>query len=280
MSPAIERILRENVYSTEAAEDMLTLLVQPMQGSTWEARRRRFEHAMQRARENVTEPEEVSVLERIAPQYGAALVGDESAITAVVQALQQLTAINRQAMVSSDEEAQRLGIAGAWVAVFIAMVSFVISLVVIRRLERHVLNPLVELSAVLDAIRVGNHHRRCRLMEAPEELRRVLNAVNALLDRGLSGHESPSSRHAQVQATIAQSALLHLLEQQPEAVVVVDDGGDIVAANSHGLAVLSSPDGARLKQLLGQLSVAPVSDKHLASTALKGTAGWLCVLRP
>jgi PAS domain-containing protein len=278
MSPAIERILRENVSSDEVAEYMLILLVQSTRELPSEARQKQFEHALQRARKNVTEPEEVSVLERIAQRYEAALTGDDSAVMAVVQALQKLTAINRQAMVSADQEAQRLGIAGAWIAVCIAVASFIISLAIIRRLEQQVLNPLIELSDVLDAVRLGNRHRRCRLMEAPEELRRVLNAVNALLDRGLSGNDASSSRQAQVH--IEHSALLHLLEQHPEAVVVVDEGGNIVAANSRGLAVISRPDGERLKQVFRQLPAEQNADARIAPVALTGAPGWLCVLRP
>jgi PAS domain-containing protein len=277
MSPAIERILRENVSSGEVAEYMLILLVQSTRELPSEARQKQFEHALQRARKNVTEPEEVSVLERIAQRYEAALMGDDSAIMAIVQALQKLTAINRQAMVSADQEAQRLGSAGAWIAVCIAVASFIISLAIIRRLEQEVLNPLIELSDVLDAVRLGNRHRRCRLMEAPEELRRVLHAVNTLLDRGLSGNGS-SSRQAQV--NIEHSALLHLLEQRPEAVVVVDEGGNIVAANSRGLAVISRPDGERLKQVFRQLPAEQNADVRIAPVALTGAPGWLCVLRP
>jgi len=278
MSPAIERILRENVSSDEVAEYMLILLVQSARELPYDARQKQFEHALQRARKNVTEPDEVSVLERIAQQYKAALTGDDSAIMAVVQALQQLTAINRQAMVGADQEAQRLGIAGAWVAVCIAVVSFIISLAIIRRLERQVLNPLIELSDVLDAVRLGNRHRRCRLTEAPEELRRVLNTVNALLDRGLNHHDGASSR--QVQANIEHRALLHLLEQHPEAVVVVGERGHIVAANSRGLDVIGRPDGEKFKQRLRQLPAEPSADGQITPVALHGAPGWLCVLRP
>jgi nitrogen fixation/metabolism regulation signal transduction histidine kinase len=280
MSPAIERILRENVFSHEAAEEMLVLLMPSAQELSSDARQRRFEHALQRAKANVTEPEEVSVLTRITQQYSAALVGDDRAKLAVVQALRELMAINRQAMVSADREAQRLGTAGTWVAVCIAVASFIISLIIIRHLERHVLNPLIELSDVLDAVRLGNPHRRCRLMEAPEELRRALNAVNALLDRGLRGSDGPFSQKAKAQANIEHRALLHLLEQCSDAVVIVDDRGNILAANSCSLDLISSPDGERFKQLLRQLPAEQPSDVHMTPVALTGVPGWLCVLRP
>jgi hypothetical protein len=278
MSPAIERILQENVSSNEAAEAMLVLLAQPTRAAMTETRRERFEAALQRARNNVTDPEEVPVLERVAQQYNAALAGEDSAVAAVVQALQQLIAINRQAMVMADREAQRLGTAGAWVAVVIAVVSFAISLMVIRRLERYVLNPLIELYDVLDAVHAGNRHRRCRVGEAPEEIRRVLSAVNGLLDRSHHSSDSSPQRQADAPTAVERGALLHLLEQQPGAMMLVDNRGAVVAANSRGLEVLGGVEGLQIKQLLGQLASASFHDARITPIALPGRAGWLCVV--
>lgn len=275
MSPAIARILRENVYSNAAVEEMLALLAEPEREDTLEIRRQRFEQALQRARNNVTEPEETPVLERIAQYSSAAVAGDARATVTVVQALQHLAAINRQAMVMADQEAQRLGTAGAWVAVFIAAIAFVMSLIVIRRLERHVINPLVELYDVLDTVRTGNPHRRCRMVAAPEEIRRVLSSVNALLD----GRNSPPSREMHAHMASERGALLHFLEQHPHAMVLVDAHGDIVAANSRGLALLGSSEGERFKQLLGKLPAESLQNDHIAPIVLPGTAGWLVSLQ-
>jgi PAS domain-containing protein len=278
MSPAFERILRENVYSNEAATEMLALLAEPTRASTAEERQRRFESALQKAKSNITESEEVGVLARLEQQYGDALAGDASAVEVVVQTLQHLTAINRRVMVSAEQEAQRLGTAGAWVAVFIAVFSFVISSLIIRRLERQVLNPLVELHDVLEAVHVGNRHRRCRVIEAPEEIRRVLSSINALLDRYLNDSERVSSRGAPSHATIERSALMQILEQQTEAMVLVDEHGAVVAANNRGLAVLGTQAGESVRQLLSRLPFEPIDDASVEPIALKGGAGWLCVL--
>lgn len=278
MSPAFERILRDNVYSNEAATEMLALLAEPIRDSTAKERQRRFESALQRAKSNITESEEVVVLARLEQQYGDALAGDASAVVVVVQALTHLTAINRRVMVSAEQEAQRLGTAGAWVAVFIAVFSFVISSLIIRRLERQVLNPLVELHDVLEAVHVGNRHRRCRVIEAPEEIRRVLSSINALLDRYLNDSERVSSRGAPSHATIERSALMQILEQQTEAMVLVDEHGAVVAANNRGLAVLGTQAGESVRQLLSRLPFEPIDDASVEPIALKGGAGWLCVL--
>jgi hypothetical protein len=280
MGPAIERILQDNVYSTEAAEEMLALLARPSIDPTSAVRQRQFEEALQRAKNNTTELEEVPSLRRIEQHYIVALAGDDIALAVVVQALQQLTAINRQAMVSTDQEAQRLGNAGAWVAVFIAVFSFGISLIIIHRLERRVLNPLVELHDVLEAVRVGNSHRRCRALIAPDEIRQVLNSVNFLLDRSTNGNDGSGQRPTRSRVGLERSALLYVLEQQPDPLVLVDEHGAVVASNSHGLAVLSSPYGERVRQQLGQLPMALEHDESIVPVALRGTPGWLCVLHP
>jgi PAS domain-containing protein len=278
MSPAFERILLENVYSNEAATEMLALLAEPTRASTAKERQRRFASALQRAKSNITETEEVGVLARLEQQYGDALAGDASAVRVALQALKDLTAINRRVMVHTDQEARRLGAAGAWVAVFIAVFSFVISSLIIRHLERHVLNPLVELHDVLEAVNVGNRHRRCRVIEAPEEIRRVLSSINSLLDRYLNDSDRVSSRGAPSHATIERSALMQLLEQQTEAMILVDEHGVLIAANNRGLAVLGSQAGEGVKQLLDRLPFEPIHDASVEPIALKGGAGWLCVL--
>ena len=223
MSPAIERILQENVYSTDAAEEMLALLARPSIEPTSAVRQRQFEEALQRAKSNTTELEEMPVLRRIEQHYVVALAGDDIALSVVVQALRQLIAINRQAMVSADQEAQRLGNAGAWVAVFITVFSFGISLIISHRLERHVLSPLVELHDVLEAVRVGNYHRRCRALAAPDEIRQVLSSVNFLLDRSTNGNDGAERRPARSRVGLERSALLYLLEQQTDPLVLVDE---------------------------------------------------------
>jgi PAS domain-containing protein len=257
---------------------MLVLLAEPGLAAVAAARQEAFERALQRAKDNITKSEEVPVIERIEQHGRAALAGDARAVMVVVQALQSLTTINRRAMMSADQEAQRLGVAGAWVAVFIAVFAFVISLIVVRRLERHVLYPLIELHDVLAAVRAGNRYRRCRIIEAPEEIQRVLHSVNALLEHRLNGSDAAPHRRVHFETPLAHAALIHLLEQRPEAMVLVDAHGAVIASNNRGLAILSSPDGEHIKRLFKQL---PVAERHdlVEPIALQGGSGWLCILR-
>src|SRR5690606_15230316 len=96
-----------------------------------------------------------------------------------------LVHLNRTAMHTVDLQAQRLGTAGAWAAVFVALFSFGASIFVLRRLEGRVVEPLEELGSVLEQVTSGDRFRRCRAFEAPDEIAQALSAVNALLDERL-----------------------------------------------------------------------------------------------
>jgi hypothetical protein len=220
-------------------------------------------------------------VQTIQQNYRAAIEGDEQAVDTVVRALRRLIHVNRRAMEATDKEARRLGFAGAWVAVLVALVSFVISLIVVHKLEERVLNPFVELYRVLQSVLAGNPYRRCREIDAPEEIKRILSSVNLILDERLTGaHVDPQKRPASSHATLERSALLYLLETRPEAMVVVDEHGEIVASNRQGLAVLDSPKGGLVKNLLLDVPSQKSDDQTIEPIALKGSSGWLCVLHP
>jgi len=186
MGPAIERILEENVDSLVAAEDILAELAESGGDGATPAGRARAVDALRRAKANVTEASEMPVLDAIAEHLDTALAGDQAARILVVSKIEALMRINRAAMHAVDVEAQRLGSGGAWAAAFVGFASFALSLIVIARIRSRVIRPLAELHEVLEAVREGDRHRRCRPSHAPEELRQVSAGVNALLDERLA----------------------------------------------------------------------------------------------
>jgi methyl-accepting chemotaxis protein len=181
MGPAIERILRENVASIDAAEEILIEFATASGGMTPEGRGR-VETALKTIRTNVTEADESPVITRIEQRLDGAARGDAEARTAVIEDLRRLIAINRKAMTAVDEEARRLGAGGAWAAVFVGALSFGLSLLVIVLLRRRLLEPLLELHAVLAAARGGDRFRRCRAFDAAIEVKQAAQSVNTLLD--------------------------------------------------------------------------------------------------
>jgi len=182
MAPAIERILQENVYSIEAAEEMLVVLALTADGPAGDDLRRRFQDALQAARDNTTEDEEVPVLNQIERNASRVLNGDRTALAATVEPLRRLVQINRDAMRRTHQEARRLGIAGAWAVVILAVAAFAVSFVVTQRVRSRILAPLDELQAVLRSTREGDSFRRCQLRDAPDELREAMRSINDLLD--------------------------------------------------------------------------------------------------
>lgn len=182
MGPAIERILIENLYSIDAAEEMLSVLAEHTESGASPELRQRFDGALAQAQGNLTEEREAEVLTRLEGVKDAALAGDEQARLAAIADVRTLIELNRAAMHEVDLEAQRLSTAGAWTAAFIAMLSFALSLFVARRMATRILAPLEDLQSVLEAARTGDRFRRCRSARGPAELRRLAQAVNALLD--------------------------------------------------------------------------------------------------
>jgi hypothetical protein len=183
MGPAIERILQENVYSVVAAEEILVELASSPPGITPPAAATaRIDAALARAKSNVTEPAELPILARIDASLAAERAGAPGARGALVGAVKDLIEINQRAMGKVDREAQQLGRAGAWAAVLVGLLSFMLSLFVLGRMRRRFAAPLLELHAVLEAALVGERFRRCQHRDAPVEVRRVLASVNRILD--------------------------------------------------------------------------------------------------
>jgi hypothetical protein len=272
MGPAIEHILEENVYSIIAAEEMLAELAEAGGAPVSAEARQRILEALERAKSNVTESDEVPVLRAIEQELAAALEGDAQARVAVVRQTGTLIRINRAAMHKVDGEAQRLGDAGAWTAVLVGFLSFFLSLVVVRRLRHRLLAPLVELHQVLEAVRHGEKLHRCRAREAPAEVRQVLESVNMLLDERLSAR-------AAGEVSPEDAALLLFLDRQPRATMVIDREGRVVRASAAALEVLAGDRGKELKQALSALAATGgATDSTIEAIELRGGVGWLCIV--
>jgi len=185
MGPAIERILQENVYSIVAGEAILAELAEAGGQPVSEQAQRRTREALGNAERNVTEQHERPVIDALKRSLPEALNGDADARLAAVGSVRELLRINREVMREGDEEARRLGNAGAWAAVFIGFVSFLLSLFVVVRLQQRLVRPLVDLYDVLEGTRKGDRLRRCRLTDAPHEVLQVTQSVNRLLDERL-----------------------------------------------------------------------------------------------
>jgi methyl-accepting chemotaxis protein len=189
MGPVIERILQENVYSIVATEEMLTVLAEFGGEPLSRDARSRLGASLQKAKQNVTENDEEEVLKSIERHLFAAMDGDSQARKRVIGELGRLIRINRDAMRRVDEKARRLGSAGAWAAVFIGFLSFILSLFVVVRFQTRFVRPLVNLYEVLIGVHQGDRLRRCHVEEAPREVMQVVRSVNELLDERMQHND-------------------------------------------------------------------------------------------
>jgi hypothetical protein len=246
MGPAIERILQENVYSIRAAEDVLGELALAGEDPLPETSRLAIRNALVRARSNVTEPQEMPLLDRIGDHIERALDGDAVARVAVVANTRALIAVNHDAVSRRDDQASRLGRAGAWAAALIGMMTFALSLFVARRIERRMVGLLVQLSSVLTENRAGPSRRRVHPTEGPSEVREISDLVNQLLDERLERRPD----QADDGASLYEDALRAMLLREPDGAALVDARGALLRASPIALDRLASAEGDGLRERL------------------------------
>jgi hypothetical protein len=280
MTPAIAEILDENEFSIEEARRMLLVLASRAFEPDQAALEQEFQQALARAYENITEPGEVEALDELKQSGPAAVAGDSAALRQTVEGIRRFVAINREAMLRADHEARRLGTAGAWAAVFLALAAMTSTVLVGRRLAQRVLDPLSELYEVSEAARAGDRFRRCRGMGATPEMVRLMESVNLLLDQSAAPGVTPHPNGDK-----SRAVALHFLSQRPEPAFVVDAKGEVEMANSAGLETLRGPEGETLRRELSAASTAetphprPQMGERLDVQPIRDAALWLCIVR-
>ena len=241
MGPAIERILQENVYSEEAVEAMLALLIVTPEGEVPEA----FHKALRRAQDNVTEEAERPLLLAISQREQRAFAGDPLERRALVSALQQLGQVNRDSMYQADQKAKRLGQAGAWAATMLGTLALLLGIFVYRRLRLRMELPIEELRRTTQSVREGNLQARCASGDGPLELRQLATDLNWVLDHwGPEEHQAPSPDAREDEL---RRLLVWLLDRDSSPTLILDADNSRVSANREGL-LLDGPapdqDGA------------------------------------
>jgi len=182
MSPAIKNIIERNEVSLNACSRMLASLALAADDQQAPIRTQ-FDDALTQAKGAITEPGEVEILAIIEAHADAAVADAADSRRIAVGAISELASINSEAMRQADRQARRLGRAGAWGVVFMALGVFAASMVVRRLVFRRIVEPFEEIHAVITANREGQAHRRCTNYGAPREVRDVFEGINQILDR-------------------------------------------------------------------------------------------------
>ena len=117
---------------------------------------------------------------------------------------------------------------------------------------------------------MGDLHRRCHSAGLPEDLQRIVNGVNRLLDRPSSGTESMAPP-----APADRAALLLFLDRIGAAAVVVDPKGKVRASNDPANVLFATPRGPAEKEALGAIPKVGRAEGWTVEP-LPGGSGWLC----
>jgi hypothetical protein len=272
MSPAIERIMEENVASAEAVEQMALILAEPVLD---DESVQRYREALDRARNNVTEPEERPLLDELHDLSGLALSEDPEVRRRSLEALEKLGSVNRAAMARSRDEAKRLGTAGAWAVTLLAFLGLGASFLAVTRSRRRILAPLAEISRVVAAHRAGE--TRQRYVDPAgngHEIGHLGATLNDLLDHYERTEASPDV------GPVERSVLLSLLDERARPVAVVDQHGELLAVNRDAEKLLASKAGPKLRAALRDVG-RPDEDKPsgvVSAERIGDMGAVLCVL--
>jgi PAS domain-containing protein len=273
MSPAIEKILRENVASGEAVERMaLVLALAPADAQAAQ----RFRQSLTSAKRNITLPEEraeIATLERLGD---GALAGEWQPLRESAEALARLGDLNRNAMREADGAAQRLGTAGAWAVVFLGLVGMLISGITVRRLQRRVLAPIAEMARAVAAYREGDRARRCTNADATDELALIMASLNDLFDRRERERSPPEAGVSPTERAL----VTELLDTAPVPTIAIDARGKVLAASRSALALLARPSGLSLRQALVDAIHGRPGPPVASLRRVGETDQWVCTLSP
>lgn len=184
MGPAIASIIERNERTIKACVDMLAIMADTGAEIAFsEEERQQFLEAFQRARINVTEPQEPEILDRMEGMLPETFQGDPVVRKAMVAETLHLARINREAIYTADHKAKQLGRAGAWGVVFMALTIFLAGVIYVHSLTARVVKPLEEIHTVIIAHRNGETMRRCTGADLPQDVVAVFTGINEVLDQ-------------------------------------------------------------------------------------------------
>jgi nitrogen fixation/metabolism regulation signal transduction histidine kinase len=271
MGPAIGLILEENMVSIQATESMLDVMA-THEGSVTD-RRVAFHEALTRAERNITIEAERPVLVRIRSHSGNAFDGDTAARAALVSELRELSRINQSSMEDADKSARSLGTAGAWAAILLGMLGFILSLLIFRRMQERVLNPVQDIHDVLVDFDRGETLRRTSIHRAPSEIASIGQHLNAMLD----SHNICQVEPWTALASQDRALLLAILDGAAQPSMLWDTQGQLHATNAAAEALAPTTLAAARDKLRAAL-LAATADAPPAvdgwSILRLGDAGW------
>ena len=260
ISPRLEAILGDNLVSVELAQEVLVALASVPDGPVPAADRERISRHVAALQDNCTEPGEELLVRGLADALGAVFAGEEGAMGGAVRYLHELIRVNQARMKAVHDDTRRLDAAGPWAVVALSLFSFLLALIVIKRLFDRVVLPLEELHSVLVDARTGLSRRRCGSVDASREIQQIQTGVNLLLDRGTGGQDAEVITISPVDRFVATA----LMDRLGVPAWVVHQDGRIMATNQDGMDALQGDAGKRLRDDLARVGEGsgPLIESH------------------
>lgn len=176
LAPSIEQINQHNTQSLYYAEKMLSAL-------SVKKDLHLFEQALKEEKSNITESGEAEVIKKIENTYKKAFSNNKEYEEKTVNNIIELSKINRLAMKEAALNAKKLSSAGAWVITFITILIWGLGFIIMKKVERNVINPIFELKDVFESYCKGNKLRRCPKIAPTKDFQTIYDSVNNLLDK-------------------------------------------------------------------------------------------------
>lgn len=249
MTPAIETILQDNVPSIMATHGMFNAL--SMRHLNPEQERERFFTALQLARDAAHRDDEYALINKVRALGEKVFTGEDKYLPSLTVALKELADVNHEAMIKRDNEARRLGNAGAWAVMMMGFFGFSGTLFAMSRIRQHVLEPIDDTYNALVAFERGETRRRAHLSRsAPYEIAEIIRSANHLMDEIMATsirrtQKGPGPDYANVARM--------LFERLPEPAILLGAKGEVLLSNHAALEFLLAADGESLRQHLRQL---------------------------
>lgn len=270
MTPAVERMMNENVGSMSAASRMFAALAATrLPEPAAAAARERFYETLTWAVKNGTEPGELELLIELRGYGPAALDGDPRSLDRALTIIGRLESINDSAVREAQADLERLGRSGEWALALLGLAGFGAGAFIRRRLYRRVVAPLHELERVLLSVEAGDELQRCAARGHSPRQHQALRSLNRLLD---SARVQASGQRAK--DSLPRDLVPRLLDAWDAPMAVVDAQGELLSASSAMLDWLSNDDGSRLREAMREVCRG-LTNEHVV--AVQQGEGWLLI---
>ena len=175
LEPFVNTLNSCNTKSLYYAEQMLSNI-------TVKKDIRKFEEYLNMAKNNITEPEEAEVVDKIAGNYQPSFYGNSMYEEETINYITELSRINRVALEQAGLRAKKMQTVGIWIIIFPSIFIWIIGLTLLARLKRTFIKPLQELNDVIADYNSGNCMRRCPSHANSKDLQNLYDGLNRILD--------------------------------------------------------------------------------------------------